>query len=300
LPSGRGRLTLKRDTAEGECSLKPIIAVIAPGMMGSGVGQRLAENGADVITSLAGRGRASAERARAAGMRGVDDAAFADADIILSIVPPGTALALAERLAPVLKAAARKPLYVDCNAVSPQTVARIAAVIEAAGAPFVDGGIIGGPPKPGSTGTKIYVSGPEAPRAAKLTEHGLEMRLLGGKVGEASALKMSYAGITKGFTALGAAMMLAAARGGSAEALHAELADSQKALFGWLTRQVPNMYSKAYRWVAEMEEISVFTGEDKAAGALFAATAQFYERMAVDFEGEGRETAALTEFCGKT
>jgi putative dehydrogenase len=280
--------------------MKPIIAVIAPGMMGSGVGQRLTENGADVLTSLVGRGKASAGRAWAAGMRAVDDAAFADADVILSIVPPGNALDLAERLAPVLKAASRKPLYVDCNAVSPQTVARIAAVIEATGAPFVDGGIIGGPPKPGSTGTKIYVSGPEAPRAAKLTEHGLEMRLLGSGIGEASALKMSYAGITKGFTALGAAMMLAATRGGSAEALHAELADSQKALFGWLTRQTPNMYSKAYRWVAEMEEISTFTGEDKAAGALFTAAAQFYERIAADFESDGTETTALTAFCDKT
>jgi 3-hydroxyisobutyrate dehydrogenase-like beta-hydroxyacid dehydrogenase len=279
--------------------MKPIIAVVAPGSMGSGVGQRLAQNGADVITSLAGRGAASAARAQAAGMRAVEDAALADAEVILSIVPPGSAMALAERLAPVLRTAARKPLYVDCNAVSPQTVARIAAVIGQTGAPFVDGGIIGGPPRPGSTGTSIYVSGPEAPRAARLREHGLEMKLLGPTIGEASALKMSYAGITKGFTALGAAMMLAATRGGSAAALHAELAESQKPLFAWLTRQVPTMYPKAYRWVAEMEEIADFAGEDAAAGALFAAAARFYERIAADVDGEGRETAALTAFCRK-
>jgi putative dehydrogenase len=217
--------------------------------------------------------------------------------VILSIVPPGSALALAERLVPVLRAAALKPLYVDCNAVSPGTVAKIAAVIAPTGAAFVDGGIIGGPPKPGSTGTSIYVSGPEAPRAAKLIEYGLEMKLLGAAIGEASALKMSYAGITKGFTALGAAMMLAATRGGSAAALHAELAESQKPLFAWLTRQVPTMYPKASRWVAEMEEISDFAGEDPAAVALFAATAKFYERIAADLEGEGHETAALTAFC---
>ena len=279
--------------------MKPIIAVIAPGAMGSGVGQRLAEHGADVVTSLAGRGRASAERARAAGMRAVDDAGLADVEVILSIVPPGSALALAERLAPVLRSAARKPMYLDCNAVSPATVARIAAVIVPTGAIFVDGGIIGGPPKPGSTGTSIYVSGPDAPRAAGLAEHGLEMKLLGERIGEASALKMSYAGITKGFTALASAMMLAATRGGSAQALHAELADSQKPLFAWLTRQVPNMYPKAYRWVAEMEEISAFAGEDPAAGAVFEAFARFYERMAADADGEGREIAALTEFCRK-
>jgi 3-hydroxyisobutyrate dehydrogenase-like beta-hydroxyacid dehydrogenase len=279
--------------------MKPVIAVIAPGAMGSGVGQRLAENGADVVTSLAGRGASSAARAKAAGMRAVEDAAFADADVILSIVPPGNALELAERLAPVLRAAARKPIYVDCNAVSPKTAERIGAVVAATGAPFVDGGIIGGPPKPGATGTKIYVSGPEAPRAAKLVEHGLEMRLLGSGIGEASALKMSYAGITKGFTALGAMMMLAATRGGSADALHAELADSQKPLFAWLTRQMPNMYAKAYRWVAEMEEISAFAGEDAAAGVAFEAFARLYERIAADVDGEGRETAALTAFCRK-
>ncbi|MBS0562849.1 MAG: NAD(P)-dependent oxidoreductase, partial [Proteobacteria bacterium] len=237
-------------------------------------------------------------RARAAGMRAVDDAALADAEAILSIVPPGSALALAERLAPVLAAAPRKPLYIDCNAVSPETALRIAAVIEAAGAPFVDGGIIGGPPRPGSTGTKIYVSGPHAARAARLADHGLEMRPMDGRIGAASALKMSYAGITKGFTALGAMMMLAATRRGSAEALHAELADSQKALFGWLTRQVPNMYPKAYRWVAEMEEIAAFASEDPMAEQLFQATARFYERLAADAEGPGDEVAALSKFCG--
>src|SRR5271165_979942 len=277
--------------------MKPIVAVIAPGSMGSGIGQRLAENSADVVTSLAGRSAGSAARAKAAGMRAVDDAVLAEAEVILSIVPPGSALALAKRLAPVLQAAAHKPLYVDCNAVSPQTVARIAAVVQGAGAPFVDGGIIGGPPKPGSTGTSIYVSGPEAPRAAKLAEYGLEMKLLGPTIGEASALKMSYAGITKGFTALGAMMMLAATRGGSAAALHAELAESQKPLFAWLTRQVPSMYPKAYRWVAEMEEISGFAADDPAAAALFAAAARFYERIAADVAAEGRETAALTAFC---
>ena len=157
--------------------MKPIVAVIAPGAMGSGVGQRLAENGVDVVTSLAGRGAASAARAKAAGMRAVEDTTLGEAEAILSIVPPGNALELAERLAPVLRAAPRKPLYVDCNAVSPDTVRHIAAVVQATGASFVDGGIIGGPPKPGSTGTKIYVSGPEAQRAVKADPKAADARL---------------------------------------------------------------------------------------------------------------------------
>jgi 3-hydroxyisobutyrate dehydrogenase-like beta-hydroxyacid dehydrogenase len=277
--------------------MQPIVAVIAPGMMGSGVGGRLAQNGIEVRTALDGRSEASVKRAKAAGMVGVSDAEIAAADIILSIVPPGEAQGLADRLAPALREAAKKPIYVDCNAVSPPTVLRIARTIEETGATFVDGGIIGGPPTPGSKGTKLYVSGPAASRVAELANYGLEVPVQAGPIGAASAMKMSYAGITKGFTALGAAMMLAAARAGTADALCAELSASQPALYGWLTRQMPKMYSKAYRWVAEMEEISGFVGEDPAAAQFFQAAARLYERIAADHEGKGAECAALDAFC---
>jgi L-threonate 2-dehydrogenase len=277
--------------------MSPVVAVIAPGMMGSGVGGRLAQNGVEVRTSLAGRSEATVARAKAAGMIGVSDDQIAAADIILSIVPPGEALGLAERLAPALRAAGRKPIYVDCNALHPGTVLRIARVIEEAGATFVDGGIIGGPPSPGSKGTRIYLSGEAAPRVAVLQQYGLEMPVQPGPIGAASAMKMSYAGITKGFTALGAAMMLAATRAGTADDLKQELLTSQPALVGWLTRAMPRMYSKAYRWVAEMEEIAEFVGEDPAARQFYEAAARLYERIAADFEGERKETAALDAFC---
>jgi L-threonate 2-dehydrogenase len=277
--------------------MQPIVAVIAPGMMGSGVGGRLAQNGIEVRTALGARSKASAERAKAAGMTGVNDAQIAASDFILSIVPPGEALGLAERLAPALRAATKKPIYVDCNAVNPATVLRIARAVEETGATFVDGGIIGGPPTPGSKGTKLYVSGPAASRVAELVAFGLEVKVQPGPIGAASAMKMSYAGITKGFTALGAAMMLAAARAGTTDALRAELSESQPALHGWLTRAMPKMYSKAYRWVAEMEEISGFVGEDPAAAQFFQAAARLYERIAADFEGKRAECAALDEFC---
>ncbi len=277
--------------------MQPIVAVIAPGMMGSGVGARLAQNGIEVRTALGGRSDASVKRARAAGMAGATDEQIAACDFILSIVPPGEAQGLADRLAPALRAAAKKPIYVDCNAVSPPTVLRIARTIEETGATFVDGGIIGGPPTPGSKGTKLYVSGPAASRVADLEKYGLDVKLQAGPIGAASAMKMSYAGITKGFTALGAAMMLAAARAGTTDALRAELSASQPALYGWLTRAMPKMYSKAYRWVAEMEEISGFVGEDPAAAQFYQAAARFYERIAADYEGQRAECTALDAFC---
>ena len=97
------------------------VAVIAPGNMGAGVGRRLTENKVTVLTSLEGRSAESVKRAREAGMRPVEERALAEADFLLSIIPPGDALGLATRLAPVLTAANRKPIYVECNAVSPPT-----------------------------------------------------------------------------------------------------------------------------------------------------------------------------------
>jgi L-threonate 2-dehydrogenase len=279
--------------------MKPIVAVIAPGMMGSAVAKRLTEGGLQVRSLLDGRSPATLARAQAAGMTAATDDEVAACDFILSIVPPGEAIGLAERLAPALRRAAKKPLYIDCNALDPKTVLRIANVVEAAGATFVDGGIIGPPPEPDSKNTRLYVSGPAAPQATALAEYGLSMPIQPGSIGAASAMKMSYAGITKGFTALGAAMMLAATRAGTADALVAEMKVSQPALLGWLTRQMPRMHSKAYRWVAEMEEISAFVSEDPAGAQFYQAAAQLYQRIANDYDGPKTECDMLNAFCAK-
>src|SRR5450631_1818386 len=274
----------------------PTIAIIAPGNMGSTVGRRLTENKVKVLTSLAGRSAESAARASAAGMTAVADAQLSESDFLLSIVPPGDALGLAKRLAGVLSAANKKPVYVECNAVSPRTMLDIADVVGTTGCPFVGAAIIGPPPKPGSANTKFYAAGPAAGLFAKLNEFGLIVRVLDGPLTAASALKMSYAGITKGFTALGAAMMLAATRGGSAAALRAELAESRPDLLGYLTRQIPRMYSKSYRWVAEMDEISAFVGENHPEHAMLTAAARLYERIAEDVDGEKKEVGEMDKF----
>ena len=149
--------------------MTPTVAIIAPGAMGAGVAKRLTENKVTVLTTLKGRSEASAARARQAGMQDVDERRLMEADILLSIVPPGEALALAKHFAPLLSAANRKPVYADCNAVSPGTAAAVAAVIAETGAPYADAGIIGPPPKPGSNNTKFYVSGPAAGNSPRST-----------------------------------------------------------------------------------------------------------------------------------
>jgi putative dehydrogenase len=257
------------------------VAILAQGTMGSGVGGRLHESGAAVRTLLSGRSAESAERARAAGMKPMEDerALLDGADFFLSILPPGEAENLARRLAPALTALAKKPIYVDCNAVSPQTAERVAAIVAPTGAKFVDGGIIGGPPRPGYS-PAIYASGAAVGETAVLRDWGINWRVIDGPVGAASGLKMSYAGITKGITALGSAMMLGAARFGCAEALVAELSSSQPQILKFLSTTIPRMYDKAYRYVDEMEEISDFHGSAKPAADIYAAIARHYEFLA--------------------
>lgn len=282
--------------------MPPTIAIIAPGAMGAGVASCLTTKGVPVITSLEGRSEASRRRAAATGMQDTGTHALAEADFLLSIVPPADAITLARRLAPALAASSRRTVYVDCNAVSPPTAQAVGDIIATTGCAFVDAAIIGPPPKPGTTNTKFYASGPRARDFAVLNDFGLIVRVLDGPLTAASALKMSYAGITKGLTALGAAMMLAAMRGGSAQALKAELAESQPALLQFFERMVPPMYGKAYRWAPELDEIAAFVGTEhpeRPEGAMFTAAARFYEAIAADVESDSRETAALNSFLKK-
>jgi hypothetical protein len=110
---------------------------------------------------------------------------------------------------------------------------------------------------------------------------------------------MSYAGITKGITALGSMMMLAATRAGVAQLLRGELERSHPAFIANFQRAVPDMFDKAYRFVGEMEEIADFTGEDKQARQMYQAIAAFYTRIAADHAGKREETGALAAFLKK-
>lgn len=278
--------------------MNPTVAIVAQGAMGAGVGARLVERGLRVITSLAGRSEASARRAKAAGMVPVSDQECAQADFFLSICPPGDAPALAEKMAALIAPGSKKPIYVDCNAVSPATKVAIGNVILGTGAPFVDVGIIGLPPKEGHS-PYLHASGPDAARFGVLNDFGIKVNVMEAPIGAASALKMSYGAITKGITALGSMIMLAATRAGVADKLRAELDRTQPALVAQFQRAVPDMFDKAYRFVGEMEEIADFVGTDQEAQQMYHAIADFYTRIAADHEGKHEETDALAAFLKK-
>ncbi len=270
------------------------VAVLYPGDMGHGVAAALGAGGRRVVTALAGRSAETRARAERTGIEDLEtlEAVVADADLLVSILPPAAALGLAHDVSEAMSCVGRRPTYVDANAVAPTTAAAIADEIAKAGAPFVDGGIIGGSPRPGGKPTRLYVSGPDAASLAALSQEdaGLAIRTVGSEVGQASGLKMAYAALTKGTMTLQAAVLMLARRLGLHEALGAELAQSQPE--AWKRMGVlPFLPADAERWVGEMQEIATtFEAADLPRGFHDAAADVFRAMAATPFAAETRET----------
>ncbi len=267
------------------------VGLVSPGHMGAAVGGRLARQGVRVVTPP-GRSAESRQRAETAGIVEVPEAELAGADFLFSIVPPGIALDTAERLRPHLREGG--PVFVDWNAVSPARASEIATAVEATGAAFIDGSIIGLPGAPDAAGPLMLASGPAASRLAPL-ERGMRLKVMQRPVGAASALKMSYSGITKGMTALGATMLLAAHRAGCDAALLEELGASQPQTLARLRKTIPDMFSKAERWAPEMLEIADFVDRDRPESGMYAAMAALFAHLGADHAAEGPDTKALAD-----
>ncbi|MEO1092937.1 MAG: DUF1932 domain-containing protein [Pseudomonadota bacterium] len=266
----------------------PTVGILSTGDMGAAVGRELRAHGAHVLTNLDGRSRRTRDFAAAAGIEDVgSDTALVDAaDLILSITVPAAAVALADRLAPALAAAATRPVVVDCNAIAPATVATVGAIVEAAGARFVDAAIIGPPPSRGAELTRFYASGVDTAAFVGLADHGLDVRAMGARVGDASALKMCYAALTKGSAALIAQLLMAAERLGVGDTLEAEMAVSQGPELQRAGGRLTNAIPKAFRWIAEMEEIASTFASVDLTPKTFEGAADLYRHIAATELGQ--------------
>jgi len=273
--------------------------------MGSAVARRLIHHGCEVLTNLDGRSPQSVERASQCGMKIVPLADIAaKASWLLSILPPDKAEDFAQQF--LKEASSSGPIrikFAECNAVNPLTTKRIAALCEKYNVPFVDASIIGGPPKEGYRGPTFYVSADDkAPMQEflELGNYGLKIIALeekGAGVGAASALKMSYAGITKGSTGLLITMVLAAHANSPAtsKALLSELLSSQPLIAQRAAWAIPDALPKAYRFDGEMDEISQFVsdhvGEEE--GKIHSGLASLYRMLAKSAES----SRVLSEFA---
>lgn len=234
-----------------------VVGILSPGDMGHAIGRVLVEHGLKVITCLEGRSERTCRLAEEAGIEPVKDyrQLAGDADMILSVLVPAEAKNAAMLVAKALNETGRRIIYIDCNAIAPETVKEIGEIIVGAGSRFADAGIIGGPPDPKSA-TRFYASGADAGEFAELTQFGLDIRVIGKEIGQASGLKMVYAASTKGNSALSIELLVAAWRMGLYESLMEEFKLSQADRYASLSRGLQTVPSKSKRWVGEMEEIA--------------------------------------------
>jgi 3-hydroxyisobutyrate dehydrogenase-like beta-hydroxyacid dehydrogenase len=225
--------------------------------MGHAVGKVLGEHGHRVITNLTDRGAHSRNLAQAGGLEDVGslESVVAEADLILSILPPAAALNLASEVAVEMSKQGRTPVFVDCNAVSPQTAQAVGAAITDCGAPFIDAGIIGLAPGKGGA-PRFYVSGTNVAPMLALNGKGIQVLEAGPEIGQASAMKMAYAALTKGTWTLHTAVMMAAQQLGVRDALISEFEHSQGGALASIRGKVPFLPADSARWVGEMEEIA--------------------------------------------
>jgi len=252
--------------------MKPTrVAIVHPGAMGSSIGAALAPRAV-----FAGQDRSAATRERAVrdGIEDVGSVArlIEVTEIVVSVCPPHAAMDVASEVAGL----GFSGIFVDANAIAPETTRAIGQVVEKAGARFVDGGIVGPPARRAGT-TRLWLAGDAAARIAELfTGTLVDARIVDGPIGAASALKMAYAAWTKGSTALLAAIVELAEAEDVSAALHEEWAISQPELERTWSKRIDATRPKAWRFVGEMEEIAAsFAARDLPPGFHEAAAAVY-------------------------
>ena len=257
------------------------VGILSPGEMGHMIGGVLQQHGLRVLTHLGGRSGRSHQLAAVAKMEDTAslDVLVQEAEILLCVLVPARATTVATEVAAALERTGADLLYVDCNAIAPSTVGVVGATIQAAGGRFADAGIIGPPPRKAGT-TRVYASGPGAPEFAELSDFGLDVRVIGEAIGQASGLKMCYAALTKGLQALGTELLIAARQMGLEETLRAEQRQSIPDVLAWLEKSVPPMPPKAYRWIGEMEEIATTFADLGMTPKMLEGAADMYRFVA--------------------
>ncbi len=233
------------------------VGILSPGDMGAAIGGVLHQSGLDVITCLGGRSELTRVRAEEAGIRSVDDydELVREADVVLSVLVPAESRSIADQVAASMRRTDARPVFVECNAIAPQTVRAIDGVIRDAGGSLIDAGIIGSPPRHPNDDTRFYCSGPDTEAFEALGEYGLDVKVVGPEIGQASGLKMVYAASTKGTTALWTELFVGARALGLEHALLDEFGPNHVVSRRQLA-SIPSMPRKSRRWVGEMEEIA--------------------------------------------
>jgi len=256
------------------------IGILSPGDMGHSVGKEFKNNGFSIVTCLKGRSKLTKNYAKEAGFVCLKTYknVLEESDVVLSILPPKNSITLASKIAKDLEKIKSKPVYVDCNAISPQNAKKINKIIVATGCSFVDSGIIGPPPINTNT-TKFYISGLQLNKLKELETKRIQICPVGKEIGRASAMKMCYASLTKGTRALHAAVITVAEKHGLTKELKKEFLSSQKNIYEMMIKTQPRLPSVSGRWIGEMEEIADTFKEMGVSPFFHLAAASIYSMM---------------------
>lgn len=247
--------------------------------MGAAIARVLGSPSVRVVATLAGRSARTNRLAVGLDLLPTLDDVVRLSDIVLSVVPPGAAPAVADAIASSAQRCAVRPIVADLNATAPETMAVIATRLGAAGLEVVDGSISGGPPRPDAGPTIVYLSGLAAPKIASLAAPGLDLRVVGDTIGIASAIKMSTASFYKGQAALFAQALRAAHANGVLGPVLDDLQRNAPELVDEAPLVLQSIAAKSGRYVPEMLEIAASQGAVGLSPALFNALAEVYERL---------------------
>lgn len=263
------------------------IAVLYPGAAGRALAEALASFRHDLVSCLDGRSGRTRENARCGGIRAV--ASFEEmvgtADLVVSLVPPAAALAVAERYAAALRPLARRGdgnrprLFLDANSIAPGTVAAVEAAIAGAGGRLVDGVFLG-PAAPFNRHTTLALSGADAPAVAEILAPAVAVKVIGPAVGQASALKMAMALMTKALVALFVECACAAGKAGCLDAMIEAMRQLYPGTMEFLERNLPTYPAHVGRRVGEMREVQAWLAGIGQAGDMTRAATHVLERLA--------------------
>ena len=270
------------------------IGIVSPGAMGSALGRAWAAGGARVVATVEGRSERTRGLAHGLELVPTLSEVVAVADVVVTVCPPTAAAAALDDV--VAAAGGRRPVLADLNAVSPDTMADLQQRATAGGFDLVDGSISGGPPSPGGS-TMLYLSGGRAGVLADQPGDGLRTRVVGDRVGTASAVKMCTASVYKGTTAVWAQALQTAYALGVLDVVLDDLREEHPDEVERVGRRISVSTSKAARFVGEMEQIAATQEAAGASGELFDGMAAVYRRLAATYLAtlSPEEAAALTE-----
>ena len=256
------------------------IGLLGMGDMGSSVAKYLLKSNFTVQTNLDGRSKKSTENAVKSNVQVVSfESLIKNSDLIISIIPPISSTKTSRKISTYSRKLSKSVNYLDANAISPKTTLQIETNFyknSFKNSNYIDGSIIGTSPndkyKP-----RLYISGENAKNFLYLNSLAFEVINLGQKTELSSSLKMCYASLTKGSSALLISLILLAERLNVLDHLFDELKYSQNDTLNKIKKSFPVISSKSERWIAEMEEIGSTYYENKLNPGAFDNASYIYK-----------------------